>query len=315
MNTTKKLSHALTALILAFLTCNMIAAQDAMPPEGEGKLIATVGNAQLTLIEKVKLATRDAGIVDQILVREGEAVSANQRIIQLDSALYQAEADSARVEVEIADIERQNKVDYLYAKKSADVNKKLLVRSQDAYKQYEKSVSKTELDRLELELEKSVLSGDQAQHQMEVNELTFEKAREKQTAADIRLGYRQINTPIDGVVAEVLTQKGEWVAAGQTIARIINPSVLRVEVLVNQRLVFQIKPGQRVVFENSFGKLKAEGVVTFVSPEVNPFNETIRVWAEINNGDRKLLPGFKGTINIYDAPLTKVAQNQAGTIH
>ena len=262
--------------------------------------ITSISNAQLTLIENVKVATRDAGIVQRVSIKEGDSVQRDEVIFELDTSLYEAEADARRVEAAIADTERRNRVDLQYAEKSSEVNRQLLTRSQDAFMQYAKSITRTEIDRLGLELEKSLLSADQARHDITVNELGFDLSREKLKLAELRLGYRSVNTPIAGVVAEVLAREGEWLAEGQTVARIINPNKLRVEVLVSQEFVFRIRTGQPATFENSFGDLSANGTVVFVSPEVNPFNETIRVWAEIDNSQAKLRPGFKGSLTIFE---------------
>ncbi|MFN3194109.1 MAG: efflux RND transporter periplasmic adaptor subunit [Aureliella sp.] len=273
--------------------------------------IASINNAQLTLIENVSVASRDGGIVESVTIKEGDSVEAGKIIFQLDTALYQAEADARRVESAIADKERLNRVDLKYAEKSSAVNRQLLVRSQDAYDQYARSITKTEIDRLELELEKSILSADQARHDIFVNELGFDLSKEKLTLAELRLGYRNIRTPIAGVIAEVLAKEGEWVAEGQAVARVIDPSRLRVEVLVNQELIFRIQKGQRVLFENSFGDISSEGEVIFVSPEVNPFNETARIWAEIDNSELKLRPGFKGTLSFFSGDAAEADHSQA----
>ena len=59
--------------------------------------------------------------------------------------------------------------------------------------------------------------------------------------------------------------------------------------------------GQRATFVvNLPGRPQAEfeGEIVFVSPEVNPVNGEVRIWAEIENKDRLLRPGLQGTLAI-----------------
>ena len=45
-----------------------------------------------------------------------------------------------------------------------------------------------------------------------------------------------------------------------------------------------------------------DGEVVFVSPEVNPVNGQVRVWAEVVNRDNRLRPGLQGTLTIHVEP-------------
>jgi macrolide-specific efflux system membrane fusion protein len=40
------------------------------------------------------------------------------------------------------------------------------------------------------------------------------------------------------------------------------------------------------------------GTVTFVSPEVNPINRQVRVWAEFDNADGRLRPGLAARLTV-----------------
>ncbi len=42
-----------------------------------------------------------------------------------------------------------------------------------------------------------------------------------------------------------------------------------------------------------------EGAVVFVSPEADPVNKTVRVWAEVENKKLMLRPGLSGNLTIY----------------
>ena len=84
--------------------------------------------------------------------------------------------------------------------------------------------------------------------------------------------------------------------------RIIKINPLRVEAFVDgskyganlygrpARLTAHLPPGDRVA--------EFHGRVVFVSPEVQPVNGQVRVWAEVENRDLQLRPGTRGTLTI-----------------
>ncbi len=264
-------------------------------------MVVEVTDAILTLIDNVKVSARDPGIVSEVLIQEGDLVTKEQLILRLDDALHKSELEAAKVEVEIAATESENDIDLKYAEKSAQVNDKVLTRSQNAVDQYAKSISETELDRLRLELQRSILSGDQALHAKQINQLTLRLKEEQLKVAALRLENREIASPISGVVAEVFAQKGEWIASGQPIARIIDPKRLRVEALAGQEYAFVLEPGQRARFEMQIGKntIVADGKIVFVSPEISPVNAEFLVWVEIENSDLKFKPGLRGILRLF----------------
>ena len=288
-------SIAATGFALLVLTIQTVSTSFAMVPQ-EGIIEA---KATITLIHNVEIATRDPGIVRSINVREGDDVERDQTIIRLDRALYESELRAAEADRAIAVKESENDVDLRYAEKSSDLNKKVLNRSQAAFNRYKKSISKTELEQLELELERSILSGDQARHSKVINELTLKLREAQLEASELRLNYREIESPLNGTVAEILVQPGEWAGAGQTVMRVIDLNKLRLIALLDQQYAFDVAVGQTATFELTVNGVTrtAEGTVTFVSPEIS-VNSDFPVWVEIDNAEGKFKPGFEGALRI-----------------
>ncbi len=61
------------------------------------------------------------------------------------------------------------------------------------------------------------------------------------------------------------------------------------------------------------GKPEAEyaGRVVFVSPEIDPVNSQVRVWAEIENPQLDLRPGLRATMTIDARPAKSAGRNDA----
>ena len=252
----------------------------------------------LNPIERLRLATRDAGIVEKICVEVGDKVEAGDAIAILDRKIFQAEVNAATNELASANEQAKSEVDLEFAKISYAVNQKVFERSQLARQQFAKSVSKTELERLRLESERTRLSGVQAQQQRKIDTLTASLRQDQLDVATIRLENRTIKSKIGGTVVEIFNTPGEFVNPGQPIARILNLDRLRVvcagrlEKLdpddIPETAVFKIKKGDE---EKSF-----PAKITFISPEIDPVRQTYSVWAEIENLNGELKSGLVGRL-------------------
>ena len=253
-----------------------------------------IRGVRLMLEHNVPIATREAGVVIELPVQEGQLVNSRQTVVQLDRETWQAQLDSTIQQLRIAKKESSNDIDVRYAKKSAAVNQKVLARSAAAANAYHKSISKTELERLQLELERSRLSAEQANHSQAVKQLTSKLREAEQRLAKIRLDERSIKSPIDGQVAELMVQVGQYVGAGQTVARVISLDNLKIEAFVDSDQVVKITQGQSAAIEASInGKtIRSIGKVRYVSPEIDPLNSDVRVVIDLDNSDRKLKPGM-----------------------
>ena len=252
----------------------------------------------LNPIEKLRLATRDPGIVEKICVEVGDTIEAGDIVAILDRKIFSAEVNAATSELAAAKQEAKDEVDLEFAKISYAVNQKIYERSELARQQFAKSVSKTELERLRLESERTRLSGVQAQQQQKINELTASLQKDRLEIATLRLENRTIKSKIGGTIVEIFNAPGEYVAPGQPIARILNLN--RLKVVCSGRLdqldpeeipedaVFKIKKGDQI---KSF-----PAKITFVSPEIDPVRQTYSIWAEIENPNNELKSGLVGKL-------------------
>ena len=298
MNELRSILFVATASLLCF--CDLVEGQTE--PSLFGKAVVSNINAQLELIDDVEVASRDSGKVTKVFLKPNEAVTSGQPIVALDQEFFKAEAESARKELDIAAKESENDTDLRFAKKSAEVNRKTLERSCKAFESFSKSVSKTELERLELDLERSTLSAEQALHSKQVNELRRQLQEEKLNVAQLRLKYRTIESPLDGEIAEVKVQPGQWVQAGQPVARVFNLKTLRVTALVSQEDVLKIKRDQNAEFVAEIGdtKISTSGTVSFVSREIDPVAGDCIIWIDVDNSENKLLPGMRGKVRVFE---------------
>lgn len=257
-------------------------------------------NSQLTLIDNVNVASLDPGNVERVLVQPGQEVTQGQLLVALDRDIYEVEARTADFQAKIAAKESENDVDLRFARKSIEVNQKRLNKSVEAVKEFAKSISETEIDRLNLELEQSVLSAEQAVLQRAIGKLTLALRKEQQRAAEIQLNRRNIVSPINGMVVEVSAQQGEAVSGGTPIVRVISLDKLRVKAVFPANYALRVHPESKSHFElvRDGKTIRFPTKVFFVNPEVRTSEKVFEVWADVDNADQKLLPGFKGKLVI-----------------
>ena len=248
----------------------------------------------------MRVAAEDPGIIRSV-VTVGEKLNSGQSIAQLNFELYAAQRDAAQKELAAAKLESDNDVDLQFAKVSSDVSRRVLERSLAANRQYRKAVSLTEIERLKLELKRSELSGEQADRMGKVNEINEELKSGELKIAELRLKNREISSPIDGVVTEVSGQVGQWVNAGQTIAKVVNTDRLRFSGLADRDDLLPNQVSDKgtltVEFQNDVTE-EFEVSITFVSPEIDPSSGLYEIHAEVTNTDQRLFAGMRASLSL-----------------
>jgi len=197
-------------------------------------------------------------------------------------------------------------VNIRFAKKSAEVAKAELRRSMESYKIYPKSISDSEMDRLRLVVQRAELEVEQAEYEFEIAELAWRIKENEYQAAEEKVRRRKINAPLSGVVVDVHRRAGEWVELGETVLRVLRIDRLRAEGFLRAEDVRGDLVGAPVRLRVDLPeKAGAEfpGKIVFLSPEIDPVNAQIRVWAEVDNRGLKLHPGMRAKI-IVEPPTT-----------
>jgi RND family efflux transporter MFP subunit len=260
-----------------------------------------VESVLLTLIEQVEVPAREAGELAAIQVREGQLVKENMVLAQIDDRESQLATRKAQIERDIAAKEATNDVQVRVHQKSREVAQAELRRAIESIEKYRKSVSETEMDRLRLMAQKAGLEVEQAEHDLAKAQLTHKLKETEVDIAQRSIDRRKVVSPIDGMVVQINHRRGEWVEPGKTVLRVVRINRLRAEGLLNARDLRGDLLNRRVslsVTVPGSGESQFSGRVVFVSPEINPVNNQVRIWAEIENPDLLLRPGLNGSMVI-----------------
>ncbi|QDT52116.1 HlyD family secretion protein [Caulifigura coniformis] len=248
-----------------------------------------------------------------------------------------------QIEFDVAQSEALNDVAVRAAAKSRDVADNEYQRAQRSREASKNSVSESTLDGLRLELEKATLAHEQtefqlsvlklkleakkasmrtqglaveeaelavqeAQAQLELAGLQAELKRNNVDAAALNFAQRAAVSPIEGVVVELPRRAGEWVQPGDKVARVIRLNRLRAEGFLPLAAASGSLVGRNAIVDVSRsdeGVRSLDGRITFVSPDVDPINQEVRVWVEFDNPEGTLLPGLRATIRVPGVDASK----------
>jgi macrolide-specific efflux system membrane fusion protein len=260
-----------------------------------------VENVLLTLIEQVELPAKEPGALAQLEVREGDVVEPGQSVATIEDNEALVAVNKAERELAIARTKAENDVPVRFARKAHEVAASEYRRAQEAVEKFHKSISATEMDQLRLTTEKALLEIEQADLEQSIARLSVRQKETELESAQIKLNRHRLAAPFAGMVVQIKRHRGEWVNPGDSVLRLVRLDRLRVEAFVSARAFAAHLQGRRVtliVDSPHTGKTRCEGNVVFVSPEVNPVNGQVRLWAEVDNQDLRLRPGQPATLVI-----------------
>jgi len=275
----------------------------------------SVKSVLIKLIEKVEVPARERGVLTSVSVREGRDVTLGQVMAEIAGKEARLAETRARLELSIATRQSKDDIEIRYARKAKQVAQSELKRANESLKKFRNSISQTEMDRLRLAVERHTLEIEQA-------EMTLEIARDTKKLKKLELDFaienvkrREIAAPISGVVVEVFRRRGEWVEPGETVVRILRMDKLRAEGFVNVNdLRTKIKGHAVTLTVDLPGRPQSifHGTLVFVSPEIDPVNGQVRVWAEIENKELKLRPGLRARMSVDSSPPKTVRRKSTG---
>lgn len=244
-------------------------------------------------ISTVNIGTQVSGTISEIYVDYNSKVEKNQKLAQIDPALFEATVAQRKAALDIAKAQVDVvKNDIVYYKKHLDRVKKLNKSQYSADK----------------ELESAQRDYDNAIAQQALNEAQVMQAQASLLAAEIDLRYTKIISPVDGIVVSKEVEVGQTVAASFQTPTLFNVAedltMMQIEASVVEADIAKVKEGQTVEFSvDSFPDETFLGVVTQVRNEAITTSNvvTYEVIIEIDNKDLKLKPGMTANVEVITA--------------
>jgi macrolide-specific efflux system membrane fusion protein len=183
----------------------------------------------VSLMDEAKVPAREAGVLLELAVREGDTVTKGEVIAKIDDNQPQMEKRKAKAEHDQAVAKAASDVDILYSQKAEAVAEKASEKAENAHRQSPGSVTEVERDRLKLEWEKTGLQIRQAELEQKLSTLAAASKGVEVEAAENAIERRLITSPLDGVVVQVFPHQGEWMQPGDPLARVVRTDKVKVE--------------------------------------------------------------------------------------
>lgn len=221
----------------------------------------------------VSVGVRVPGRIEKYFIEEGQSVSRDAPLVQLDDRDYRAALRSAEAALAVA---RANL-----------------------------ALAESELRRGETLRTSKVLSGqeyDILANKSAVARATVSQLEAQVEQARVNLEYTTLRAPTDGVILAKLKEVGEIAVPGGfagsgDLVRLANLNDMRAEVDVNEADLSRVRlGGPALVVPDAFPDADYEARVVKLYPQVNRQKGTLRVEVQIVDADDRLLPDMSARV-------------------
>jgi HlyD family secretion protein len=251
---------------------------------------------------QANLSFQIPGRVIKVNFQEGQPVTKDQVIAELDRAEFESRYAQAKANLDRAQKTKQqletvldinkNTLPSEVARATANVKsvKDTLKDAEKNYQRFEELFSKgviTEKERdtmkLTYDVAKSRLAEsesilklaqgnlariDAVKKDVEVATAQINAVNASLNQASIQLAYTQLKSPMDGVITNRNIEPGETVNIGREVITISDLSRVDLKIFVDETEIGKVKPGQKVdVKVDTFPDKTYTGIVSFISPE------------------------------------------------
>jgi len=201
---------------------------------------------------------------------EVQLLQSQQQLSQAQAQLITLRSNLANQRLTQEGLVAQTRTQYLDAKRVYDQNQRLYDRNPDLVAQAELERSRElaqELEiRLGLEEERLEILESSLEEQIQAQQSQVERLTAIVQFNAERLASLEVMAGVSGVLTELPVQEGEWVQAGGTLARVVQPGRLKAEIRVPQTQAQDIVVGQVAFVDTRNDTI--EGRVARIDPAV-----------------------------------------------
>lgn len=298
-----KLSYIIMLILIVVLVISGCSSQTATVVEQEKIVPVNVALSQkedlpeyqsfpgkVTAVDEVGLTPKLGGIVERILVKEGESVKAGQALIILDkkdviNQVNQAQAAYDAAIANLSNLEQgqfpQQLAQLESALKQAEANFNNAKENYERMKELfsEGAIPKQQFEGVELQYNIAKEQYESAKTQLTITKektipesLAAAKAQVKQAeaalaAAKAALDNCVITSPIDGTVGAITATVGQMASPGYSIITVGNLNSVEIHINVTEDRVNGLKVGQEAeVIVDAASDLPFKGEIVSISP-------------------------------------------------
>jgi RND family efflux transporter MFP subunit len=278
----------------------------AQPMSGVGANASVLdATGYVTARREATVSAQITGTLTEVLIEEGDRVSAGQVLARLDdtsqqAARAQAEAQLASTRAQLAQDEAQ------LAQSERDLH-----RDEDLVKRNLVSQQAVEQARTQVESGRA-----QVQSRRRQIDLAVASVR----SAQVQLDYCTVRAPFSGVVIAKAAQVGEIVSpfsAGGGFTRtgigtLVDMDSLEIEVDVNEAYINRVQPGQAVESVlNAYPEWRIPSHVIAIIPTADRSKATVKVRIGLDLKDPRIVPDMGARVSFLEERRTPAAAQES----
>jgi multidrug efflux pump subunit AcrA (membrane-fusion protein) len=259
--------------------------------------------------------------VKRFLITRGQKVHKGQLLAQLENRDLSAAAmdnqgayDQAQAAYETSigatlpqDIQKAE-LDVQTAQQELDAQQKLYSSREDLFKQG--ALPRKELDqagvtlaqaRSQYNVAKKRLDGLNAigkEQTLKAAKGQLSSAKGKLMGAEALLSYSEIRSPIDGYVTDRPLYPGEMASTITPLLTVMDISSVIIKAHVPQSDAMLLRKGDKAEIDVAGLESKLNGMLTLVSPALDPNSTTVEIWVQTANPNQQLRPGMSVQLSI-----------------
>ena len=246
----------------------------------------------------IEVMSRVEGVVEQLLVEEGDFVRKGQVLCVLDDTdlqinlkLTEQQLAQARIQLEQSKIEQEKWLTQIANTKSE------LQRQETALK--EQLVSEQDVDQLRYQLDTQTHDERVAASRVREVGHRVDELEAQIEQANLEISRTKVLAPFAGYITEREVELGQTVRTQQQLFQLAAFSPLYADVHLSEQETGLIRPGQEAqVLLGADERGQASGSVARISPVVDDSTGTVKVTIELRPVDREFRPGAFVRVNI-----------------
>ena len=231
--------------------------------------------------QRFLLSMAASGIVDQVMVREGDFVNQGDILIVLDQTI-----EALEIERLTALVEDQRLLES--TRRRLNLQRQQVQSVRQLY-EATRSVSLDELN--SLRMGQSALEGEIASLEVDRMRSQFDLK-----IAQALMAQRTLKAPSSGFITQIRPKTGEWAQFGEPVIELVDTSSNYIRIHVNDQKAASLSIDQAVPF--SVEGVAFEGYISFISPVADPASGLVEVKVYFDNPDNRLRPGLKADVKL-----------------
>jgi membrane fusion protein, multidrug efflux system len=250
-----------------------------------------MSTANLRALREVDVAAQTDGIVQRVLVEEGNYVKEGQVLCALDDTQLRIRLESAEQRMAQAKLQLE-KARIRQDKAAIQIKntKEELARYEKLYEQ--KLVSEREVAQFKYRLDE--LEHDERVSSSEERELTHrvDELKSEIEQGTLEISRAQVRAPFSGFIIQRIAEPGRTVRNMEAVFKLGDFSPLYADVHLSEGEARRVNPGQSAMINLGVDEsIKVPGRVARISPIVDQATGTVKVTVEIDRASGGFKPG------------------------